>query len=60
MGCRITEDELQNLIALVAYDYYQLRLTKQDTVSSFVRFCINNFWIGHYNNKQCLRSENRR
>lgn len=33
------------------HDCYQLGLIKQDTVSSFVRFCIN-FWMGHYNNKQ--------
>jgi hypothetical protein len=32
-------------------DSYQLDLVKHDTISSFVRFCIN-FWIGHYRLKK--------
>jgi len=32
-------------------DCYQLALVKDDTISSFVRFCIN-FWIGHYRLKK--------
>ena len=30
---------------------YNLGLINHDTVSSFVRFCIN-FWIGHYRMKK--------
>jgi hypothetical protein len=33
------------------YDCYQLRLINYDTVSAFLRFCVN-FWIGHYRMKK--------
>jgi hypothetical protein len=33
------------------HDCYQLGPINHDTVSSFVRFCIN-FWIGHYRMKK--------
>jgi hypothetical protein len=33
------------------HDCYQLGLIKHDTISSFIRFCIN-FWIGHYRMKK--------
>jgi hypothetical protein len=32
-------------------DCYQLALVKDNTISSFVRFCIN-FWIAHYKLKK--------
>jgi hypothetical protein len=51
VGCRVTEDELKNIITPVKQDCYNLGLIKHDTLSSFVKFCIN-FWIGHYYNKK--------
>jgi hypothetical protein len=51
IGCKITGDELQNLMRPIMHDCYQLGLIKHDTISSFVRFCIN-FWIGHYRLKK--------
>jgi hypothetical protein len=51
IGCKITGDELQNLIIPIMHDCYQLGLIKHDTISSLVRFCIN-FWIGHYRLKK--------
>jgi hypothetical protein len=51
IGCKVTENGLQNLITPIMHDCYNLRLIKHDTVSSFVRFCIN-FWIGHYHMKK--------
>jgi hypothetical protein len=51
IGFKVTEDELQNIIYPVMHDcYYQLGLINQDTVSSFIRFCIQ-FWIAHYRMK---------
>jgi hypothetical protein len=41
IGFKVTEEELQNIIYPVMHDcYYQLGLINQDTVSSFIRFCI--------------------
>jgi pectate lyase len=51
IGFRVTEEELQNIIIPTMQDSYQLDLVKHDTISSFVRFCIN-FWIGHYRLKK--------
>ena len=51
IGCKVTEDELQNIIIPIMHDCYQLGLVKHDTISSFVRFCMN-FWIGHYRMKK--------
>jgi hypothetical protein len=51
IGCKITGDKLQNLITPIMHDCYQLGLIKHDTISSFVRFCIN-FWIDHYRLKK--------
>ena len=51
IGLKVTEDELQNITYPVMHDCYQLGLINHDTVSSFVRFCIN-FWIGHYRMKK--------
>jgi hypothetical protein len=51
IGCKVTEEELQNIIIPTMQDCYQLDLVKHDTISSFVRFCIN-FWIGHYRLKK--------
>lgn len=51
IGCKVTEEELQNIIIPTMQDSYQLDLVKHDTISSFVRFCIN-FWIGHYRLKK--------
>jgi hypothetical protein len=48
---QISGDELQNLITPIMDDCYQLGLVKHDTISSFVRFCIN-FWIAHYKLKK--------
>jgi hypothetical protein len=47
IGCRVTEDELQNFITPIMHDCYQLGIIKHDTISASVRFCLN-FWIGHY------------
>jgi hypothetical protein len=47
MGCSVSEEEFQNIIAPNARDCYQLGLIPHETVSYFVRFCVN-FWIGHY------------
>jgi hypothetical protein len=52
IGFRVTEEELQNIIYPVMHEcYYQLGLINQDTVSSFIRFCIQ-FWIAHYRMKK--------
>ena len=51
IGCKVTEEELQNIIIPTMQDCYQLDLVKHDTISPFVRFCIN-FWIGHFRLKK--------
>jgi hypothetical protein len=43
IGCQVTEEELQNIIAPVMHDCHSLGLIKHDTVPSFARFCID-FW----------------
>jgi hypothetical protein len=48
----VTEKELQNIIYPVMHDcYYQLRIIDHDTLTSFLRFCIQ-FWMGHYRMKK--------
>jgi hypothetical protein len=51
IGCKVTEEEFQNIITPTMHDCYDLGLIKNDTVSSFVKFCIN-FWMAHYTNKK--------
>jgi flagellar biosynthesis GTPase FlhF len=53
IGFRVTEEELQNTIYPVMHDsYYQLGIIDHDTLTSFLRFCVQ-FWMGHYRmNKQ--------
>jgi hypothetical protein len=51
VGCRVTEEELHNVLTPIMHDCYDLGLIKHDTVSSFVKFCIN-FWIAHYRMKK--------
>jgi hypothetical protein len=52
IGFRVTEEELQNTIHPVMHDcYYQLDIIDHDTLTSFLRFCIQ-FWMGHYRMKQ--------
>jgi hypothetical protein len=51
IGCKITEEEFQKTILPTMYDCYDLGIIDQQTVSAFVRFCIN-FWIGHYRMKK--------
>jgi hypothetical protein len=52
IGFRVTEEELQNTIHLVMHDcYYQLGIIDHDTLTSFLRFCVQ-FWMGHYRMKK--------
>jgi hypothetical protein len=51
IACKITEEEFQKTILPTMYDCYDLGIIDQQTVSAFVRFCIN-FWIGHYRTKK--------
>jgi hypothetical protein len=51
IGCRATEEEFQKLILPIMDDCYQLGLIDQQTVTAFVKFCIN-FWIAHYTTKK--------
>jgi hypothetical protein len=51
IGCKVTGNGLRNLITPIMHDCYNLGLIKHNTVSSFVRFCIN-FWIEHYHMKK--------
>jgi hypothetical protein len=47
IGFRVTEEELQNVIYPVMHDcYYQLGIIDHDTLTSFLRFCVQ-FWMGH-------------
>jgi hypothetical protein len=51
IGCKISEDEFQNVVIPTMHDCHNFGLIEHDTVSSFVRFCIK-FWIGHYRVKK--------
>jgi hypothetical protein len=51
VGCKVTDDELQNQIIPMMHECYQLGIIDRDTVSSFVRFCLR-FWMGHFRMKK--------
>src|SRR5215218_4383363 len=51
IGFKVTEDELQNTICPVMHDCYQLGIIDHDTLTSFLRFCLQ-FWISHYHMKK--------
>jgi hypothetical protein len=51
IGFRVTEDELQNTIYPVMHDCYDLGIIDHDTMTSFLRFCVQ-FWIAHYRQKK--------
>jgi hypothetical protein len=51
IGFRVTEEELQNTIYPVMHDCYDLGIIEHDTVTSFLRFCVQ-FWMGHYHMKK--------
>src|ERR671922_2302508 len=51
IGFRVTEEELQNTIYPVMHDCYDLGIIDHDTVTSFLRFCVQ-FWMGHYRMKK--------
>jgi hypothetical protein len=52
IGLKVTEEELQNTIYPVMHDcYYQLGIIDHDTLTSFLRFCVQ-FWISHYRMKK--------
>jgi hypothetical protein len=51
IGFRVTEEELQNTIYPVMHNCYQLGIIDHDTLTSFLRFCVQ-FWMGHYRMKK--------
>jgi hypothetical protein len=51
VGFKVTENELQNTIYPVMHDCYDLGIIEHDTLSSFLRFCVQ-FWIAHYRQKK--------
>ena len=51
IGFRATEEELQNVIYPVMHDCYDLGIIDHDTLTSFLRFCVQ-FWMGHYRIKK--------
>ena len=51
IGLRVTEEELQNIIYPVMHDCYDLDFIDHDTLTSFLRFCVQ-FWMGHYRMKK--------
>src|SRR5919109_5571318 len=51
IACKITEEEFQKTILPTMYGCYDLEIIDRQTVSAFVKFCIN-FWIGHYRTKK--------
>jgi Protein of unknown function (DUF432) len=51
IGTKVTEEEFQKTVLPITHDCYHLGLIDHDTVSSFVKFCIN-FWIAHYTTKK--------
>ncbi|HEY9405821.1 MAG TPA: hypothetical protein VIP53_00045 [Nitrososphaera sp.] len=51
IGFRVTEDELQDTIYPAMHDCYDLGIIDHDTLTSFLRFCVQ-FWMGHYRMKK--------
>jgi hypothetical protein len=51
IGFRVTEEELQNVIYPVMHDCYDMGIIDHDTLTSFLRFCVQ-FWMGHYRMKK--------
>ncbi len=51
IACKITEEEYQKTILPTMYGCYDLEIIDRQTISAFVKFCIN-FWIGHYRTKE--------
>jgi uncharacterized membrane protein len=51
IGFRVTEEELHNTIYPVMHDCYELGIIDHDTLTSFLRFCVQ-FWMGHYRMKK--------
>lgn len=51
IGCRVTEEELQNHIFPMMHECYQLGIIDRDTVASLIGFCLQ-FWMGHYRMKK--------
>jgi hypothetical protein len=48
IGCKLTEEELQNIITPVMHDCYNLGLVKLPTVYILLCNLLYNFWMGHY------------
>jgi cell division protein FtsB len=51
IGCRVTEEEIQNQIFPMMHECYKLGIIDHDTVASLIRFCLQ-FWMGHYRMKK--------
>ena len=51
IGFRVTEEELQNVIYPIMHDCYDMGIIDHDTLTSFLRFCVQ-FWMGHYRMKK--------
>ena len=51
IGFRVTEEELQNVIYPVMHDCYDMGIIDHDTLTSFLRLCVQ-FWMGHYRMKK--------
>jgi hypothetical protein len=51
IGFRVTEEELQNIIYPITHDCYEFGIIDHDTLTSFLRFCVQ-FWMDHYRMKK--------
>jgi hypothetical protein len=51
IGCKVTDDELQNQIMPMMHECYRLGIIDHDTIASLVRFCLQ-FWMGHFRMKK--------
>src|SRR5918911_1197532 len=51
IGFKVTEEELHNTIYPVMHDCYDLGIIDHDTLTSFLRFCVQ-FWMGHHRMKK--------
>ena len=51
IGFRVTEEELRNIIYPVMHDCYDMGIIDHDTLTSFLRFCVQ-LWMGHYRIKK--------
>jgi hypothetical protein len=51
IGFRVTEEELQNIIYPEMHECYDLGIIDHDTLTSFLRFCVQ-FWMGHHRMKK--------